>query len=264
MSDASYIHGTAPNEQQRLAALNRLTNPPFIEFLKLPPAARVLEIGSGLGMLAADVADAVAGGMVVGVEFSTRQLAMTPRGHARLSFAQADGHHLPLADNAFDLVYCRYLLEHVRDPQRVVCEAYRVLKPGGRFQVQENDILVNVFDPECPTFDRLWRQFAVLQQRLGGDARVGRRLLPLLQRAGFTRIELSIQPEVHWSGSPGFVPWVDNLIGNVVGAAEQLIDQRLADQQEISRAVVELEQLKRQPDATAWFYWNRALGVKGS
>lgn len=44
----------------------------------------------------------------------------------------ADGHHLPLADGSLGAVLCSHVLEHVRDPRRVVDEVHRVLRPGGR------------------------------------------------------------------------------------------------------------------------------------
>ena len=42
-----------------------------------------------------------------------------------------DGHVLPFADNVFDAVISEAVLEHVHNPQMVVAEMYRVLKPGG-------------------------------------------------------------------------------------------------------------------------------------
>ena len=44
----------------------------------------------------------------------------------------ADAMHMPYADNAFDGVICECLLEHVPEPERIVQEILRVLKPGGR------------------------------------------------------------------------------------------------------------------------------------
>lgn len=43
----------------------------------------------------------------------------------------ADGHSLPFRDTAFDGVWIQAVLEHVLEPQRVVAEIYRVLKPKG-------------------------------------------------------------------------------------------------------------------------------------
>jgi SAM-dependent methyltransferase len=42
-----------------------------------------------------------------------------------------DGQTLPFADEEFDSLLCTEVLEHCRDPQRVMREMYRVLKPGG-------------------------------------------------------------------------------------------------------------------------------------
>lgn len=262
MTQAAYIHGTDSAEQERLALLNRLTNPPFIEFLRLQATDSVLEVGSGLGILAREVAQRVPLGGVVGVECSAEQLARAESGLPNLRFAHGDAHHLPFADDRFDIVYCRYVLEHVGDPGQVLREMRRVLKPGGRALAQENNILINIFDPDCPRFDAVWKQFAVLQSRLGGDARVGKRLFALFWQAGFQDIELSLQPEVHRAGMPTFRPWVENLIGNVVGAAEKLQEHGLATGEEIEQAVAELRAFMERPDASALFYWNRAFGIK--
>lgn len=42
-----------------------------------------------------------------------------------------DAHELPFADGSFGGVVCRAVLEHVREPTRVVSEMYRVLREGG-------------------------------------------------------------------------------------------------------------------------------------
>ncbi len=268
MSDATYIHGTAASEQERLASLNRANNPIFLGFLDLNGARSILEVGSGLGILAADVARAAPGARVVGIEYSAEQLAECPRPGdegtpANLSFVRGDAHALPFEDGSFDVVYCRFVLEHVGDPLRALREMRRVLTPGGRAFVQENNILMNDFDPDCPAFERVWRAFAALQARLGGDALVGKRLFRLLKQAGFENCRLSIQPEVHHAGQPAFEPWVRNLIGNIRSGEAALVKEGLATRAEIEAAAAELEALMRRDDATALFYWNRAVGVKG-
>jgi len=253
-----YIHGTEPEEQDRLRTLNRLTNRSFLEFLHLSPGVSVLEVGSGLGLLAADVAAAVPGGRVVGLEAAWEQVARAPAGIPMLWFVTGDAHAMPCRSGVFDVVYCRYVLEHVADPPGVLREIRRVLKPGGEVFIQENNILVNDFDPACPAFDHVWQCFARLQERLGGDARIGKKLFRLLQFEGFEGIRLSIAPEVHHAGDEAFRPWVENLIGNVRSAERALIAGRLVTEREISLAYGELEQLLQRSDASAYFYWNRA------
>lgn len=264
MAQAQYIHGTHGAEQQRLAGLNRLTNGPFVEFLRLRPTDRVLEVGSGLGMLADEVSRRVPEGECVALEYAVEQLQAARASFPHLRMARGDAHALPFGDRRFDVVYCRYLLEHVGDPLGVLREMRRVLVDGGRAVAQENNILVNVFDPPCPRFDEVWGKFAALQRRLGGDALVGRRLLGLFQQAGFADVVLSIQPEVHWSGRPTFRPWVENLLNNVLGAAEPLERHGLAGADDLRRVEAEVRQFMARDDAAAIFYWNRAEGRRAA
>src|SRR5688572_15754828 len=116
---ATYIHGTDASEQHRLVELNRLTNGPFIEFLDVRPGSRVIDVGSGLGILASAIAEAAPDVRVVGVELSRVQLANARRTRAT-AFVQGDAHALPVRDTAFDLACARYLLEHASDPSAVL------------------------------------------------------------------------------------------------------------------------------------------------
>ena len=257
-----YIHGTDPEEQDRLRALNRLTNRRFLEFLRAPAGATVLEVGSGLGLLAADVAAHIPGGKVLGLEAAQEQLAQAPAGIPSLWFVAGDAHAMPCRSGVFDVVYCRYVLEHVADPPGVLREIMRVLRPGGEVFIQENNILVSEFDPACPAFDEVWRCFAQLQERLGGDALIGKKLFRLLQGAGFRDIRLTIAPEVHHAGEETFRPWVVNLVGNVRSAERALIAGGLTTAETISLAYGELERLLERPDASAYFYWNRAQATR--
>src|SRR5207249_81157 len=127
-------------------------------------------------------------------------------------FEQGDAHQLRFPDNSFDVVYCRWVLEHVADPIRVLSEMKRVLRPGGMVYVVENDVTLNRLYPVMPAFEQVWSvDIPALYTQLGGDARIGSRLYALLTAVGLKRIKLSVQPEVHWFGSEGFRPWVQNL-----------------------------------------------------
>jgi SAM-dependent methyltransferase len=257
----SYIHGTEPTEQRRLAQLNRMTNPQFVEFLRVVPDAWVLEIGSGLGILARDVAAAATRVHVVALERSPEQLAAARR-VPMVHYLRGDGNHLPIQDQRFDLVYARCVLEHVGAPERVLGEMRRVARIGARVGACENDVTLLRFDPPCPTFEAVWAAFQEYQARLGGDSRIGRRLYRLFRRVGFSSIELSIQPDVHWHGSPGFDWWVQNIIGNVESARHGLVTSGFATAMQIDEAVHELTELAAREDASSVFAWNRAVAVR--
>ncbi|MGH3297694.1 MAG: bifunctional 2-polyprenyl-6-hydroxyphenol methylase/3-demethylubiquinol 3-O-methyltransferase UbiG [Trebonia sp.] len=94
---------------------------------------RVLDVGCGGGFLAEEFA--ALGCRVTGVDPSAASIAAA-RAHAagrglRIDYLVAAGEELPVADAAFAVACCCDVLEHVRDPDRVVSETARVLKPGG-------------------------------------------------------------------------------------------------------------------------------------
>jgi SAM-dependent methyltransferase len=257
----TYIHGTEPCEQERLAALNRLTNEAFVRFLGVGPHMRILEVGSGLGILAAKVASAAEDVHVCGLERAPEQIAAAVRA-ANVTYVHGDAHHLDLPDGSFDLVYARYLLEHVSDPPKVLSEMRRVVRPGGRVAACENDISLVRLDPPCPTFEDVWHAFQQYQRSLGGDSLIGRRLYRLFCGAGFSRIELSVQPEIHWHASVGFRSWIQNLIGNIESARHGLVTSGLCDREQFQKAIAELEDLFGKAEASSCFIWNRAIAIR--
>jgi SAM-dependent methyltransferase len=100
---------------------------------------RVLEVGCGAGT---DLARFARGGALVsGVDLSSSAIALARQNfeHQGLSadLREADGEHLPFADDTFDLVFAHGVVQYTTNPQRLVDECRRVLKPGGEavFQV---------------------------------------------------------------------------------------------------------------------------------
>lgn len=94
---------------------------------------RVLEIGCGAGVDL--VRFAQHGARVVGLDVARSPLELA-RANARarslsVPLAGADGAHLPFADESFEFVYCHGVLPYAPEPNGIVVEAYRVLKPGG-------------------------------------------------------------------------------------------------------------------------------------
>ncbi|WP_340202990.1 class I SAM-dependent methyltransferase [Ascidiimonas sp. W6] len=73
--------------------------------------------------------------------------------HSPLADVKADICALPFEENAFDVIFCNHVLEHIPDDQKAMQELYRVLKPGGLgiFQVPQNLSLANTFEDNSIT-----------------------------------------------------------------------------------------------------------------
>jgi 2-polyprenyl-6-hydroxyphenyl methylase/3-demethylubiquinone-9 3-methyltransferase len=97
--------------------------------------ARVLDVGSGGGLLAEEFARI--GYAVTGIDPSAQSVAVA-RSHAAsegldIEYHVGAGESLPFDDASFPVVYCCDVLEHVDDVDRTLAEIARVLEPGGIF-----------------------------------------------------------------------------------------------------------------------------------
>lgn len=263
MSDSAYIHGTDLAEQSRLASFNELVNESFLGFLDLAGATTILEVGSGLGVLTREVARRFPGARVTGIELAESQLAQA-REHSQpnLKYVKGDATQLPFDEAAFEFVYCRWVLEHLADPLAALKEILRVLKPGGRFFIDEVDVSSQRYDPPTPAFELAWQAVTRLQEKLGGDNLLGSKLPRLLMSAGFTEVRAIAEPAVYQSGTNEFETWIDNERAIIEGCAEELASHGLLTGDEMAAAFAELDQLKTREDATSWYCWFRATGRK--
>jgi len=112
-----------------LRAENSLRNPWLAGII--PPHSKVLDIGCGAGFLTNFLAQL--GHEVSGVDLSPKSLdvARSKDRTGSVQYQMGDGMALGFEEKSFDVVAAMDLLEHVEDPQKVIAEASRVLKPGG-------------------------------------------------------------------------------------------------------------------------------------
>ena len=91
----------------------------------------VLEIATGPGLLAKHVAPAAKS--MIATDYSDGMIAEAKKGEnpANLTFEIADAMNLPYDDNSFDSVIIANALHIVPDPEKVLHEINRVLRPGG-------------------------------------------------------------------------------------------------------------------------------------
>ncbi|QWZ07303.1 methyltransferase domain-containing protein [Nocardioides panacis] len=192
---ATYSLGSSDPEIARLDAQAEFLRAPtrvLLEASGIGPGMRVLDLGTGLGHVAAAVAELVGPhGEVVGLDVDPRMLevARTRTEHLpQVRFVEGDVARWR-EDRSFDAVVGRLILFHLPDPVGVLRHHQQALRPGGRVVVLDYDIGGLRSEPGDPLTDRMAALILAAFRAAGADPTIGSRLEPLLAEAGVEDVE---------------------------------------------------------------------------
>jgi arsenite methyltransferase len=165
--------------------------------LDLAPGEDVLDIGSGPGFLACELAETAGpAGSVAGLDASEAMLALArarprPAGSAPVEFGAGLATALPYPDDSFSAVVSTQVYEYVADMPTALAEAHRVLRPGGRLLVLDTDWDSIVWRSGDP--GRMRRVLTAWDEHLA-DPHLPQRLTGLLADAGFSAPDCQVIP----------------------------------------------------------------------
>jgi demethylmenaquinone methyltransferase/2-methoxy-6-polyprenyl-1,4-benzoquinol methylase len=156
------------------AGLDRRWRRRAAELASVSPGDHVLDVATGTGDLALELAGRVSpGGEVVGIDFSERMLELARSKanavfDAAVRFESANALALPFPDNAYHAATVGFGARNFADLERGLREMARVVRPGGRVVVLE---ITAPRRPPLSTFFELWFDRVVpVLGRLAGDA----------------------------------------------------------------------------------------------
>ena len=156
--------------------------------IELKPGETVLDLGSGGGIDVLLSASRVGPtGKAYGLDMTDDMLALAREnqrqaGTTNVEFLKGEIENIPLPDNSVDVVISNCVINLSADKSRVLREAFRVLRPGGRFAV--SDVIVRGQVPEA------MRQSMLLWVGCIAGALEESDYLAKLATAGFTNIGL--------------------------------------------------------------------------
>lgn len=190
----------------------------------LGPGMHVIDLGTGLGHVAFELADLVGpDGSVIGVDQSERMVELAEQRRAakrkeHVRFVQGDVRSLR-SDGPVDAVVARLLLFHLPDAGDVLRHLARLLRKGGTALMLDFDIGSARTHPQVPLAAAARQWVDAGFRAAGADPSVGARLGRLLRDAGMTEIRcLGIQPYLDVDD-----PMATRMLGGVVRALSPVL-----------------------------------------
>lgn len=193
--ELSQLMGYSPEEMDAVPEGANLGlgcgNPQAIATLQ--PGEVVLDLGSGAGFDCFLAARQVGGsGHVIGVDMTPEMLAKARNnakagGYRTVEFRLGEIEHLPVADNAVDVILSNCVINLSPDKPQVFAEAFRVLKPGGRLAI--SDVVATA---ELP--DHIRHDLALHAGCIAGASSIAE-LKSILQEVGFGYIHITPKNE---------------------------------------------------------------------
>jgi ubiquinone/menaquinone biosynthesis C-methylase UbiE len=213
------IREVAPATQERLVdvlemrvgdAQQRALWQAYLSAIEFPPNAHVLEIGCGTGAITRLLAQWPGVARAVGVDPSpvfiakARELA---HGIPNLTFEEGDGRSLRFAEHTFDVVVVHQALSHVPQPEQLVAEAFRVLRPQGWLAVYDGDYATATV--ATGHFDPLETCVHAFRDNYIHDPWIVRRLPQLLHTTGFEVMPMMSHGYVETAEGGYMLTWID-------------------------------------------------------
>ena len=203
----SYVLRGGQAGAERLRLINRVKWPTSERLLGtagLRAGMRVLDFGCGSGEVTRRMAALVrAEGEVVGIDLDPSIL--------RLARQQTEDSNLPVSFRhlgaeeleevaAYDFAYARYLLSHLRHPERALEAMVRALRPGGRLAVEDIFFPGHVCYPPNAAFDSYLELYQAVVRAKGADPAIGARLMPMALDAGLVEVQVGLVVPVFHEG----------------------------------------------------------------
>jgi SAM-dependent methyltransferase len=195
MAASTYIMDN-PREAQRL--LDKVDAPSWIaRFIEphLSGVRSMLSVGCGPAVLLREIAEMHPEIEVVGVDLSASRIRAAQERLEGLPNARAcvgSAESLPYEENAFDLVFSRFLVEYLPKKDLAIQEMTRVCSPGGKVLLQDLDGQLIWHYPEDPEIQAVTEKILGYLAGTGFDPFVGRKLFSLCLNANLVAVDVKV------------------------------------------------------------------------
>lgn len=201
---------------------------------------RCLDVGCGSGDVTLEIARLVGeNGSVVGIDIDATKLELARIEAAESALRNVEFRIVDVNDwtepLGYDLVYCRFLLQHLSQPLDLIRRMWAAVKDGGALVVEDTDFEGLHCEPPNAGFEFYARTYPSTLARFGGDANLGRKLYGLFLEVGIPNPNVKLVQRVDAMGGEKPMPLL-----TLEASAQSMIDGGLATPESIQSAIASL------------------------
>jgi len=187
-----YVLGSSQKEIERLNIQSALFAKETVQTLNLAgvkEGMRCLDAGCGVGhtttLISSRVGDS---GKVIGLDISEDNINICKENlnciSENVEFLLGDLYDTVLADSSFDLVYSRFLFQHLIYPEKAIAKISKLTADKGVIAIEELDHGLWLSYPFDPNLEKLQKAYVKLLKLSGSDPYVARKLYGMFLRNG--------------------------------------------------------------------------------
>lgn len=263
-----YVHGYSKAEATRLNdqadSLAQLLHHDSV----WENGAIILEAGCGVGAQTKTIALQNPECEFISIDISEESIVeatqlIQSKGIKNVKFEVADIFNLPFDEYYFDHIFLCFVLEHLPNPIQALEFLKSKLKTGGTITLIEGDHGSTYFHPDSEFARKAILCQVELQRRNGGDANVGRKLYPILQRGGFDQITVTPRQVYVDDSNP---EWVEGFTKStftamIEGIKDNAIAQQLMDRESFEKGIADLNRTA-EGGGTFCYTFFKGIGIK--
>jgi len=236
----SYIIAGGREGKERLKLLSQVMLPTTSQLLNtvgLDTGMKCLDVGCGGGHVTLLMATLVGPhGRVVGTDVDGEILALARQDAEDAQLENVEFRHTDAAvcqeEEGFDLVYARFLLTHLSEPEKCLDAMEKACKPKGSIVIEDIDFSGCFCHPYCAAYERYTALYREAAYRRGGDPNIGLKLPGMLRQAGAQGVQVHVVQPAHLEGESKLVTSV-----TMERIADSVISEGLATQKEVKEII---------------------------
>ena len=136
---------------------------------------------------------------------------------------------------AYDVVTCRFVLQHLNQPVDLLRRMWNGARPGGVIVVEDADFDGLFCEPHCDAFDFYLRMYRSVLRQNGGDPAAGRKLYRYFLEVGIPAVELHVVQGVAATGKRKTLA-----LSTLHATADAIVAAGLASAAEVATAIDDL------------------------